>query len=145
MKSADEPAPRLAESQRVEPAAGVHCWVTGDNQINLPKGLREHDLGWIVGHHERDFLIVCRNRRWVLDCRQFDTPELYRNSRGVWVPEWHPSVERYLRAALARHRAWRVTRSIRVEHRYSMIARLKWRLRRNGWEVEDLPGDGYGN
>lgn len=142
--SDEESAPNLATSRRMELVPGLRCWVTGGNQINLPRGLMEHDLGWIVGRHDRDHLIVSRNRRWVLDPRQFEVPSLYRTRRGAWVPEWHPTVERYLRASLAQHRAWRVTREIRTQHRHSMIARLKWYLRRNGWEVEDLPGDGDG-
>lgn len=117
--------------------------MTGAHQINLPKGLSEHDLGWIIGPHGRDYLIVSGNRRWVLDSRQFETPDLFQTRRGRWVPEWHPSVERYLRAKLAEYRVWTVTREIKVAHRHSMIARLKWQLRRNGWDAEDLPGDSW--
>ena len=140
----DEEPPRLAPSRRMGLMPGLHCWVTGANQVDLPKGLLEHDLGWIIGRYDRDFMIVCRDRRWVLDPRQFEVPCLYQARNEDWVPEWHRSVERYLRAKLEEYRAWPVTREILVGHRYSMIACLKWSLRRNGWEAADLPGDGYG-
>lgn len=144
MKDRHYPTPRSATSETMRAAPGVHCWVTGRKQIPLPKELREHEraLGFIIGHEGRDWLVVAMNKRWQLEPRQFDLPERYRNRRGVWVPEWHPSVERYLRFKLDEARAWR-GHGMLLTHRQEQIARYKWYLRRNGWQAEDLPADGY--
>lgn len=124
------------------------CWTCDCNQINLPKGLPPGQFAIIVGHADRDWEILSGGRRWIVDLRCLKIPYEYRSRRDHWLSEFDPRVRRYLEQKLTDARA-RKARGIAIgrgawsEHLTDLIIGLKDTLRRNGWEVDDLPGDGW--
>lgn len=144
---------RLDADQANSPVRQIHArpglwgWTTDRAMIGLPDGLPRDQFALIVGHSGRDWEILAMGKRWIVDLRCLDLPEEYRTARNHWILEFDPRVRRYFLAKIQalRTRKAAETSLTLIGHLGDQIEELKRHLRRNGWEVEDLPGDRWGD